>query len=664
LLIFDNVVHTGNMSCNLPSQGNKIWFVNSASSSVQDHCLSLLIPVEKIDKQNVPTNRTTAGIGVPFTWKLVIPVLFDPATGGVIDNQGSVNDLHSITVWDDLNLTGVNLSLVGYNIYWEDDGTPVPHTFTNVGGFLTWDNIPIVGAGRQFIIDLTVVLNDNPAVNIPGTSFINTARWDFGRLISGVFYEPLPGENGISPPLIIAAPVLVMDKTGPATMNLGQWGDFALDVRNTGLGDAWDVTLRDLLPDGATGGMCDLTPEILSAQVFAADGVTPVPGKGPLVAGVDYVLTWSGAPNCRFDMRMLTAAGSISAGQRLIVRYRTQLDANTQNGVALTNYAGAIQWFNGDSSAPNRVETNRTVTNGTPAAVDHEDLHTVTVDLSGYFFEKTAANLTTGVNPTTTAAPGDTLRYTLTFRATDQAIPNFRIFDDLGAMNPQPAYVPGTLQLVTVPPGANTANTSATGGTNGTGVLDIRNLNLPVNSQVLIQFDITLAGNLANGTVVTNQSTSRLPNNTVVALSDDPNVNGIADPLLAGDEEGAFTVVPILNYLLVSFGFLLLFVWAILHGMFRDIERPKHTSLGSQSSRSRFIAVSENLVRIFGKLQCRVWFLSWRCWFLAYKRVRLFVIAPTRGVRLQFLVFVPARKPGQGAIQRIKVVDEVPCGAL
>ena len=59
LLIFDNVVHTGNMSCNLQSQGNKIWFVNSASSSVQQHCLSLLIPVEKIDKANPPARRSS-----------------------------------------------------------------------------------------------------------------------------------------------------------------------------------------------------------------------------------------------------------------------------------------------------------------------------------------------------------------------------------------------------------------------------------------------------------------------------------------------------------------------------------------------------------------------------------------------------------------------------
>jgi len=51
---------------------------------------------------------------------------------------------------------------------------------------------------------------------------------------------------------------------------------------------------------------------------------------------------------------------------------------------------------------------------------------------------------------------------------------------------------------------------------------------------------------------------------------------------LVRDQEGAFTVVPILNYLLVSFGFLLLFGWAILHGMFRDIEKPKHTMLANE----------------------------------------------------------------------------------
>jgi len=536
LLIFDNVVHTGNMSCNLSSQGNKIWFVNSASTTVQENCLSLLIPVEKIDKAN-PPGPPFVTIGVPFTWTMTIPILFDPATGTVINNQGSVNDLHSITVWDDLNATGVDLTYVSHTITWLDDGTPVPHTFTNVNGFLTFDNIPVVDAGRQFAIALTVVLNNNTLVNTDGRTFINTAEWDFGRLIDNVFYEPLPGENGISPPLTISAPELVVDKTGPATMNLGQSGDFALDIQNNGSIDAWDVSLRDLFPDGPTGGMCDLQPQILSAQVFAADGVTPVPGKGPLAAATDYTLTWSGPPTCRLDLTMLTAAARIGPSERLIVRYRTELDANTQNGVALTNIAGAIQWFNGASSNPQRVATNHTLTNGTVGVPDHEDAHTVTVDLQGFFFEKTVANLTSGVDPATTAAPGDTLRYTLRFRTTDQAINNFRIFDELDALNSPPAFASGTLTLVTVPPGANVTFTSGTGGANGTGVVDIRGLNLPVNSEAVIQYDITLQTGLPNGKVVSDQAAARQPNNTLISLSDDPNVNGMADPLVAGDED-------------------------------------------------------------------------------------------------------------------------------
>ncbi len=541
LLIFDNVIHTGNMSCNLSAQGNKIWFVNSASTTVQENCLSLLIPVEKIDKQNVPTNRTTVAIGVPFTWHMIIPVLFDPATGTVINNQGSVNDLHSITIWDDISqaATGVDLSLVGYTITWEDNGTPVPHTFSNVGGFLTWDNIPIVTAGRQILIDLTVVLNDSP-VNAPTTppkTFFNTARWDFGRLISGVFYEPLPGENGVSPPLTIAAPVLIVDKTGPATMNLGQFGTFTIDAQNTGLTDAWDVSIRDILPDGPTGGMCDLTPEILSAQVFAADGVTPVPGKGPLALNVDYQLTWSGTPACRLDIRMLSPAAVIGPNQRLIIRYRTQLDANTQNGVALTNVAGAIQWFNDAASNPNRQPESRTLTNGTVGIADWQDAHTVNTALTGFFFEKTVENLTSGANPAATAAPGDTLRYTFRVRSTTQALNGFRIFDEMDILNALPAFVPGTLTLVTVPAGADVTNTSSTGGASGTGVIDVRNLSVPVNSQLVIVFDITLAGNLTNGTVVTNQGELRLSNGTLFTVSDDPNVNGTSDPLVSGDED-------------------------------------------------------------------------------------------------------------------------------
>ena len=267
-----------------------------------------------------------------------------------------------------------------------------------------------------------------------------------------MFYEPLPGEWGVTPPMTIAAPVLVATKSGPATMNLGQWGDFAIDVQNIGLSDAWNATIRDLLPDGATGGMCDLTPEILSVQVFAADGVTPVPGKGPLTQGSGYSLSYSAAPNCRLDIRMLTAAGRIGPNERLIIRYRTQLDANTQNGVALTNVAGAIQWFNGDSSSTERMPYTRTLTNGTVGTLDHEDAHTVTVALTGYFFDKTVANLTTGAESRDDRRSGRqaALHVALAVhRSGAHAISGSSTTSD--ALNAGPAFVPGTLTLVTYP---------------------------------------------------------------------------------------------------------------------------------------------------------------------------------------------------------------------
>lgn len=535
LVIFDNVVHTGQMSCNSVHE-HIIWFTNGSSTAIQEGCQNLLIPVEKIDKRN-PAETTTAAVGVPFTYTLTIPVLFDAGTGTVIDEFGSPNELHSVTVIDDLNATGADLSYVGHVAYWEDTGLPVAHTFANDNGVLTFDNFPIIPADDQMIIELTVVLEDTPS-NTVGTQFVNTAKWEFGRLIDGVFYEPLPGEWGISDPLTIAGPNVVFAKTGPAVLNLGQSGDFTLEVRNDGNGDAWNVTVVDRLPDGPTGGMCNLTPEILSAQVFAADGTTPVAGKGPLVEGTDYTFTWESAPRCELTLEMLTPSSTIGPDERLLIDYRTELDPDTDNGITLTNVAGATEWYNGDDSNPNREAYSRPVTNGTVGTLDHQDAHTVTTALSGYFYEKTVANLTDGVDPTTTAGPGDTLRYTLRLQTTDSAINDAAFYDDLGEMNPTAVFVPGSLTLVpgSLPPGANASGTDPSGGTNGAGIVDIRNLSLPLDSELSVQFDITLAGSLLDGQVVRNQADLNL-NGVTLASSDDPYVNGQADPDVPGDED-------------------------------------------------------------------------------------------------------------------------------
>lgn len=53
--------------------------------------------------------------------------------------------------------------------------------------------------------------------------------------------------------------------------------------------------------------------------------------------------------------------------------------------------------------------------------------------------------------------------------------------------------------------------------------------------------------------------------------------------IFRGHPEGMFAVTPIVNYLLASLGFFCLFGWALLRGMFRDIEAPKTTFLETEN---------------------------------------------------------------------------------
>jgi uncharacterized repeat protein (TIGR01451 family) len=212
------------------------------------------------------------------------------------------------------------------------------------------------------------------------------------------------------PPIPPGTPVLTVDKSGPPTMNPAEWGNFAIDVQNTGPIDAYNATLLDRLPDGPTGGMCSIAPEILSARVFASDGVTPVPSKGPLVQGPDYSLVWNGAA-CELTFNALSSASVIGPSERLIIAYRAQLDADFTYGTNLTNVAGATQWFNAQAAHPARTAYTRTVTNGTVGVVDHEDAHTVVI-VPLLYADKAAALQVDGSSPGIVDA-GDVLRYTI-----------------------------------------------------------------------------------------------------------------------------------------------------------------------------------------------------------------------------------------------------------
>ena len=392
---------------------------------------------------------------------------------------------------------------------------------------------PAIPAGEQIVVEITVVLDDTPG-NVPGTEFINTAKWSFGRLIDNVYYEPLPGEWGISKPMTIVGPDLVVTKTGPASIvNLGQWAEFTIDVWNSGAwsSDAWNVNILDQLPsepsNNFSGGMCDMTPEVTGVVLAGS----------PLIQGSDYLLSYTG---CELSLTLLEAAGPIGPDEHLVITYRTKVDPDSESGAMLTNVAAATEWSNDTDNNVGQTFT-CSVTDGTEGTPDCQDAHDLLVVLSGYFFEKTVANPDTG-EIVTTAMAGETLRYTLRLRSIDDPFTSIRFYDDLGVLNGLPAFEPGSLTLVSYPAGADISNTNPTGGTNNAGILDIRNLSVATEDEIEVTFDITLAANLPEDYVVRNQA-GLFYGNDKIADSDDPNIFGQADPAVEGDEDPTQVIV-------------------------------------------------------------------------------------------------------------------------
>ena len=546
LITFNNVVFTGNMAC--ANIDHRIWFVNGSDYGSKQNCQDLFIPVEAINKQN-PVGKTTVGIGEQFTYTLTIPVLFDPVTQTYINNAGSANDLHSLTITDDLNATGANLTLVGTpTVVWDDgSATPVAHTFTEVGGLLTFVIDPgiIIPAGDQILIDITVVADNTNAV---GTPIINTAKWSFGRLIEidGVptFFDPLPGENGVTQPLTIGAPDLVVSKVSADTaLSLGAVATFNIDVQNIGGADAWGATILDLLPDfPASAGMCDVDPSLtVAAEIFAADGTTTV--SGPLSLGVDYSVAFDGVA-CEFSLTMLSDTAVIGPTERLIITYDSSLDIDTvDDAVVLTNIAGATEYFSADPTGGTAFSTiTNVLSTGTPGVPDFEDSHDVTTVLSGYLYQKLVVNSTSGEAPATTAVPGDTLRYRLRLFNFDEVIDDVTFSDIL---DPTLFNLASFNMLTALPDVANNVDFSFDGVT---GLLQIFGLVPPLNvappQEVIIEFEIDVAVGLTNGTVVPNQA--RIVSTAVPAIddfSDDPFLNGVYIPGGAGTPDSTNVII-------------------------------------------------------------------------------------------------------------------------
>lgn len=592
LIVFDNVYFIGNMAC--ANVDHKLWFVNGADYGSNNSCQDLFIPVESIAKQ---APSTTATIGEPFTYTLTIPVMYDPATAtwymnpspNTIGNVRVCDDLTALTGRYG-TATGAELSYVSNNAYLitgatttslgplnlsaadafcpgasTAPGTQVVYfTDTDNPGVLTSiDGSTDVPPGSQLVIEMQVVAND-VAANAAGNTFINTAAWQFSRSIdlddNGIiewasdtngdgiydtgndldgdgkfeneFFDPLPGESGVSELMTIAEPDLFVTKSSSTpSLNAGVKATFTVNVHNEGGATAWGTTIVDRFP----AGMCDYDPTTFPPGVVL--GVYDVAGTTllrPLVNTVDYNVSWNGNPTCTLTIDLLeTANAALAPTEQLIITYDSQLDADVADGSTHENVAVATQWYSSVSTNTGRRTYGPYDYTTATGAEPYADNEIITATLSGYFFEKSVMNVTTGEYPATSALPGDVLRYTLELENFNvPSMDGVTITDDLGALNGLGDIVAGSLTNASNNfPVGSSVTVDPTGGTNQAGYIAVSNFNLGSNQSYFIQFEVTV-GAAANGTVISNQADISGTENgsgiPVTGKSDDPFIDGPA----------------------------------------------------------------------------------------------------------------------------------------
>lgn len=476
-------------------------------------------------KQNPAT--TTVTIGETFTYRITVPQV--PVA----------TSLHDVRIIDNLS-TSADLSFVSATRISAGTWTPTnTGTATNLVIEDTVNGIDIP-PNQQIIVDVTVVVT-NVGANLIGRTFSNTATYTYNQSNNDNATQVAGMAGSTANMTIIEADDLTLVKSGPAgNINIGTPETFTLNIQNTGNSTAWDLTVVDVLPSfaPAAGGMCDTAPTNIVAQMYLADGVTPV--GAVLVQGTDYVVNYTG---CTLTITMQTSAAAIVASatenNRLIITYQAELDADTPHNSILTNYAWTSQWFSLDTAGAGATGEIRAYSRnftpadpGTGGTLDHEDAYTITTDTPTVTITKNVYNVTTGQSGVT-ASPGDTLRYSIDITNTSNVeLFDFSFTDDLDALNTTAMFAAGTLNVTTIPLGADNTNTNVNGGSKLSGLVDIRNLSLDTlvsgNNTLLIEFEVQLVASIPDATVVLNQGT--MTTNGLNLLTDDPNVGGATDP--------------------------------------------------------------------------------------------------------------------------------------
>ncbi|HXE96474.1 MAG TPA: hypothetical protein VN642_08715, partial [Dongiaceae bacterium] len=201
-IVFQNVYYYGHMSCNDPTQSDFwIYWAPGGFNNISPSCQDFMVPVDAVSKKN-PQAQSTAAIGVPFTYTITVPLLGKLDSTGTFQYMANVDNttVTNVVIPDDLTTIGAAISYVSNKGWLVNPGTGARTPLNGgapltLGASSTWlanhpgilsdatkhlvfsyeynPALASLPAGNNIEIDLTVVLDNNPA-NLAGAQFTNT----------------------------------------------------------------------------------------------------------------------------------------------------------------------------------------------------------------------------------------------------------------------------------------------------------------------------------------------------------------------------------------------------------------------------------------------------------------------------------------------------------
>ena len=342
--------------------------------------------------------------------------------------------------------------------------------------------------------------------------------------------------SATAPAVTVVEPLLTLAKTVSNITSAGNSpvvGDtlqYQVVLTNAGTAAAFDINIVDT-PATSVVRDTSFTPTA-TINTVAVTGFVPTPGAGP-----GGTLVW-GRGNADGTL-------DVPVGATLVLTYRVTVQTLPGPSGVIDNGVSA-DWTSLDAASPYERTGAGCPTITAPNDYCVGPVIATTTGIQPLRFEKTVLNVTTGQGQPASpglllASPGDLLRYTLTLQnSSNRPLTGLQLTDELDRLNAT-ARFQSLIVPITITGGGGTNFSSATGGAKASGLVDVRNISLAAAGgadTVTIVFETRLRPVLPNGTVVMDQAQVFIATGgNLLAVSDDPILNGAANPAIFGDED-------------------------------------------------------------------------------------------------------------------------------